>query len=354
MTATPRPSPVESRRASPLPLLAADVGGTHVRVGLVRPDADPAQPLPVFAYRKFPCADYPSLTDIIEAFINDLGGEQIEEGAIACAGFALNGGGPDDDALISVNLPWPVSPREIRERLGFRALHLVNDFEAVAHATVEMDASEVLHLSGPSSVAPGPTLVAGPGTGFGAAVWIPAPRGPVVLATEAGQAALVAGNELELALLAELLREHDHVSVEYALSGPGLLRLHAALCRLHGRASHYREPGEITAAALSGVDPDARASLEAFCGLLGGTIGDMALLYGIQGGIYLAGGILPQLRDFLPQSSFVARFLNKGAMRQALERIPVKLVEHGRLGVIGAARWYLDRRQDGRVMQGDP
>jgi glucokinase len=38
----------------------------------------------------------------------------------------------------------------------------------------------------------------------------------------------------------------------------------------------------------------------------------------------------------------VPRFLNKGSMREALERIPVKLVEHGQLGVVGAARWYLD------------
>jgi glucokinase len=29
-------------------------------------------------------------------------------------------------------------------------------------------------------------------------------------------------------------------------------------------------------------------------------------------------------------------------MREALEAIPVTLVEHGQLGVIGAAGWYLD------------
>jgi glucokinase len=28
-------------------------------------------------------------------------------------------------------------------------------------------------------------------------------------------------------------------------------------------------------------------------------------------------------------------------MRAALERIPVRLVEHGQLGVLGAANWYL-------------
>ena len=81
-------------------------------------------------------------------------------------------------------------------------------------------------------------------------------------------------------------------------------------------------------------------------GLLGSVVGDMALLYGVQGGVYLAGGILPKIRDFLIGSSFVPRFLNKGSMREALERIPVKLVEHGQLGVVGAAKWYLEQHQD--------
>jgi glucokinase len=31
-------------------------------------------------------------------------------------------------------------------------------------------------------------------------------------------------------------------------------------------------------------------------------------------------------------------------MRSLLERIPVKLIEHGQLGVIGAASWYFDTR----------
>ena len=73
------------------------------------------------------------------------------------------------------------------------------------------------------------------------------------------------------------------------------------------------------------------------------------LQYGVTGGVYLAGGILPQIRDFLLNSTFVERYLNKGPMREALERIPVKVVEHGQLGVIGAASWYLGHRDDPRV-----
>lgn len=320
--------------------IAADVGGTHVRIGLVRGSADPAAPVSVLDYRKYACADYPALADILQDFLSHLGGARITRGVIASAGYPL-----EDGTVITNNLPWRLSPAQIREQLGFDDFRLVNDFEAVAHASAQVDASQVLQLTGPSAApARGPTLILGPGTGLGAAVWIPTGKRAVVLATEAGQAALTAGNALEMALLTEMLKTRAHVPVEYALSGPGLMNLHAALCAVRGQANPHTTPGEITAAALDGSDPLARESLDVFCGLLGSVVGDMALLYGVQGGVYLAGGILPKIRDFLIGSSFVPRFLNKGSMREALERIPVKLVEHGQLGVIGAARWYLDQR----------
>lgn len=339
MVAIANPLPVDAKRGG-RPFIAADVGGTHVRIGLVAASDDRAQPVKVLRYRKYVCADYPGLAEILEDFVAGLD-VTVDAGAIASAGYPL-----DDGTLITVNLPWQVSLKEIRARLGFREFRLVNDFEAVAHAAAYVDASEVLRLTGPETAPRGPTLVVGPGTGLGAAVWIPTAHGAVVLATEAGQAALTTGTALEMALLQQLLRSRDHVPVEHALSGPGLMNLHGALCALHGTTHDYTTPGDITAAAVSGKDARAEETLSVFCGLLGSTVGDMALLYGVQGGIYLAGGILPQIRDFLLQSSFVERFLNKGPMREALERIPVKLVEHGQLGVIGAANWYLDRTRE--------
>jgi len=317
------------------PFVAADVGGTHVRVGLVQAGAG-AAPLQVLAYSKFRCADYAGLADILREFIAGLpASTPARVAVIASAGYPLA-----DGTVITANLPWRLSPAEIRAVLGLEAVHLVNDFEAVAHAVAHLGASEVLQLTGPERIAPGPILVLGPGTGLGAAVWIPTANGPVVLATEAGQAALAVGTELEMALLRQMLGQRSHVSVEHALSGPGLMNLYTALCTLRGATPVFTRPGDMTAAALDGGDALARESLEVFCGLLGSTVGDMALLYGVQG-VYLAGGILPHIRDFLVRSDFTARFLNKGPMREALERVSVRLVEHGQLGVIGAASWYL-------------
>ena len=208
------------------PFVAADVGGTHVRIGLVQAGS----PLQVLAYSKFRCADYASLADIVREFIASLpGGTPVRVAVIASAGYPLA-----DGTVITANLPWRLSPAEIRDSLGLDAVHLVNDFEAVAHAVAHLGASEVLQLAGPARIAPGPILVLGPGTGLGAAVWIPTANGPVVLATEAGQAALAVGTELEMALLRQMLGQRSHVSVEHALSGPGLMSRYSALCARRG------------------------------------------------------------------------------------------------------------------------
>ncbi|MGB3393932.1 MAG: glucokinase family protein [Stenotrophomonas sp.] len=331
--------PAHAPFTSAVQLIAADVGGTHVRVGLIRAGTGAGSDVEVLDYRKYRCADHPSLGAILADFASQH--PPVAECVIATAGYAR-----EDGTVISINLPWPLSTRRIRDDLGFRAVHVVNDFEAVAHAAAHMDASQVLQLAGPEQAGHGPVLVVGPGTGLGAAVWIPAGKRSVVLATEAGQAALAPTTELEIAVLRQLLRERSHVSIEQVLSGPGLLKLYHALCAVRGATPVHATPDAVSAAACDGGDALASETLELFCAFLGSAVGDMALFYGIQGGIYLAGGILPRLAAFIQSSRFVERFLNKGPMAEALQRIPVKLVEHGQLGVIGATRWYQARGDD--------
>jgi glucokinase len=316
-------------------LLAADVGGTYARVGLVRTGAD--API-VSGYRKYRCADYPSLAAILRDFLASVQQTPIRHGAIACAGYAL------DDALINTNLPWPVSLSQIRRELGLDDLLLVNDFTAIACATGYVTTQEATCIAIAAEPLHGPVLVVGPGTGLGAAVRIPGAP-PVILSTEAGQAALTPSTEFEIEILRRLLRDASHVPVEQVLSGPGLANLHAAIGALRGAAPAALTPSQITQAAIEDKDPLALESLRVFCDWLGSVVGNLVLLYGAQGGVYLAGGILPQIKQVLLQSNFVERFRDKGAMRALLERVPVSLIEHGQLGVLGAASWYLNQRR---------
>jgi glucokinase len=225
---------------------------------------------------------------------------------------------------------------ELRERLGLRQLRVVNDFEALAYATQYLQPHEsVAVIEAPSSA--GPVAVVGPGTGLGCALLLPGGKGATVLPSEGGHVALAPGNEREMDLLRLLARGRDYVHTGHVLSGPGLVNLYRALGELDGMPAVHAEPERITAAALAGDDALALETLRMFCAMLGGFVGDLAVLFKASGGVFLAGGILPQLSDFLPRSEFRARFFNKGVMRDFLAGVPVRLIEHGRLGVLGAA-----------------
>jgi glucokinase len=332
------------RDAAPAPaaFLAADVGGTHARVGLV--SGDGRGPVTVRAYQRYACAQWPSLTAILRDFVATLGASvRVRACAVASAGYVLG------DAIVNDNLPWPVSIRDIREGLGIERLAVVNDFEAVAYAAQFLaDADTVPVIENTLPRGEGPVLVMGPGTGLGSAVLLPGQPHATVLPTEAGQIALAPGDERETEILRLFARERAHVPYEHALSGPGLVNLYRALATLRGAPAAVDEPAEVTRRALERSDALAVETLDVFCGLLGGFVGDLAMLYGARGGVFLAGGILPQIRDLLPGSRFAERFHNKGVMRAFLQQVPVRLMEHGQLGVIGAAGMFLDgRARDG-------
>jgi len=327
------------------PFIAADVGGTHARIGLVIGGAIGKTPVDVLHYHRYSCSEWPSLVAMLQDFVAQLANtphaaaaQHVDRCALACAGYVL------DDAIVNENLPWPVPIGPIRQGLGVDQLAVINDFEAVAYAAQFIDAADtrpIIETVQPTTE--GPTLVMGPGTGLGAAVLLPGHPRAQVLPTEAGLVALAPGSEREIEILRVLGRDRAYVAYEDVLSGPGLLRLYRALCELRGSEPDLQTPAQITGAALSGSDGAALESLQVFCGLLGSFVGDLVLLYRASA-VYLAGGILPQIQPFLQTSAFAERYFNKGVMRPYLQQVSVRLIEHGQLGVMGAAGWFLDTR----------
>lgn len=329
------------------PFIAADVGGTHARIGLVLATSSGRQPVSVLHSHRYRCADWPDLGTILDDFMaqpETAGHTAVRQpvhcGVVACAGRVL------DDAIINENLPWPVSISALRSHAGLTELDVINDFDAVARAAQFLDVDDTRPVIEPAyPSASGPVLVMGPGTGLGSAVLLPQTGRAQVLPTEAGQISLAPGNEREIEILRVLARGGRRVSFEDVLSGPGLTNLYRVLSELRGEPATLALPADISAAALVGSDATALETLEVFCALLGSFAGDLAMLYGTSGGVFLAGGILPQIHGFLRGSRFTERFLDKGAMRAFLQQIPVRLIEHGQLGVIGAASWFLEERR---------
>ena len=329
--------------AAHAPFLAADVGGTHARIGLVRPSSDSksGERLSILHYRKFACADYTHLHDILREFTAAAGGPSAVQACIACAGL-LRG-----DELINANLPWRVSLSRLRDSLKLDRVVLINDFKAVAYAAHFHGVTESTLIAGGGEIDTSlPRLVVGPGTGLGTAVLIPGKGQPSILATEGGHAALAARSELELEILRHLGRGSMHVPSEQIFSGPGLLALYRALCTLRAARAAFESPAQITAAALAQNDALAVEAVDVFCAWFGSLIGDLIMLLGAYGGVYLAGGVLPQIAPLLRTSGFAGRLSDKGVLRDVLARVPVHLIDHGQLGVIGAAHWFLDNEYE--------
>ncbi len=75
-----------------------------------------------------------------------------------------------------------------------------------------------------------------------------------------------------------------------------------------------------------------------FCAMLGTIAGNLALTLGAQGGIYIAGGIVPKLGDAFAQSQFRERFEAKGRFRDYLAAIPTYVIVRPFAALLGAAK----------------
>jgi glucokinase len=340
---------VHAAPATGRPFLAADIGGTHARLALVRARDGG---IDILDQHKYLCADFSGLAPIVTDFLGTRG--MVEDAAIGCAGLRRG------DTIVSLNLPWPVSLPEIRA-LGIARAAAVNDFVAVAHATQCMGPNDGVLLTpdakpddahptdarstgarstGARSTEPGPVLVVGPGTGFGAALRVPVGERWLVLPSEAGQVSLAPGNARERDVLAQLQGGAGYVSAEQVVSGPGLLRLYRTLCVLERGEPACDSPAAVAAAAAVGGDARAVEAVAIFCAKFGSLLADTVMVTGAVR-VFVAGGIVQKILPQLQRSDFVARFLDKGAMRQVLERVPVRLIDHPHKGVIGAASWYV-------------
>lgn len=328
-----------------MPFLAADVGGTYARVGLMQASQSKGREVDVLAYRKLACAQFSGLAELLQSFVQENVQTTVRHCVLACAGHVTG------EEVLNDNSPWPIHPAQLRQAMALDDVAVLNDLEALAYAIHTRPDSSARLLCGPDTQVDGPILVIAPGTGLGAAVRLPASAGGRVLATEAGQMDYAPNSMREREVLAWLAPQGGYMAYERVVSGPGLLILYSALCGLRGETPSLDTPEGITAAAAACVDARAVEAVEIFFASLGSFAGSLAMTFMTTGGVYLAGGFLHSMLALLERSAFEERFLHGRSVRAFLSRVPVRVTEHGRKGVLGAARWYLTR---GESMGTDP
>ena len=115
-----------------------------------------------------------------------------------------------------------------------------------------------------------------------------------------------------------------------------MVNLYDALCDIEGRRASFVTPADVLAQARTG-DAMALAAVERFWRILGATAGDFALAYGATGGVLLAGGVAPRMREVLTSGGFRGAFEAKGRFAPYLSAIPTNLVVNPYLALLGAA-----------------
>ncbi len=307
------------------PRLLADIGGTYARFVI---ETAPGRFTHAASLR---CADHADFHAAVTAFLATLPQGPLQHAAIAIANPV------EGDQVRMTNYHWRFSIEEMRQRLHFETLVVVNDFTALAMALPRLGPTQRRQVGGGSPRQHSVVGLLGAGSGLGMSGLIPAHDGHIALGTEGGHTSFAPRDEREMAILQYALTQFSHVSFERLLSGPGIELIYRALRLRAGRPAKALRAPEITAHALDASDADCVETLEVFCAVLGTAAANLGVTLGAMGGIYIGGGIVPRLGDYFDRSPFRARFEDKGRFSDYLKAIPTYVVTAEQATMFGAS-----------------
>ncbi len=304
--------------------LVADIGATHARFQLADRERLLEQPLILKT------AQFDSAQTLLAQVRRELGVSSLGRVLFAIAGPA------DEQGNIRVTNTGLMFDQAVCRQILAAPTRLVNDFYALAHGVPHFVNT---HQLGGGAVIHGNKALLGPGSGLGMATLVPelsARPGWRVVASEGGHANLAPASALETELLQWLMAEHSHVCWETVLSGSGLQNLYRAVAAIWGTQPEDLTPSDISTRGQTMQDPVCHQTLETFCSLLGSAAGNLALTVTAVGGVYIGGGILPQIKEFVQSSPLRRRFEERGQMSDYVAQIPILLVADPHPGLLGA------------------
>lgn len=310
------------------PRLIADIGGTFARFALeVAPH--------VFEQSaSLRCEDFSDFHAAVTAYLSGLTG--VAHGDIKHAAVAIANPVAGDEVRMT-NYHWQFSIEQMRQRLNFDNLVVVNDFTALAMAVPSLSAQQRRQFGGGTAVPRSVVGLIGAGTGLGVSGLIPADDGWIALGTEGGHTSFSPHDEREVAILQYAWRTYSHVSFERLASGAGIELIFRALTDHAGLPERNLDAPEITRLALDGSDALCKETLDVFCAILGTAAANLAVSQGAFGGIYIGGGIVPRLGLYFDQSPFRARFEDKGRFTEYVKGIPTFVITATDATLLGAS-----------------
>jgi glucokinase len=301
----------------------------------------------------YPSPKYETLAEIIQLFLNK---HKHSKENVYCMCLAVAGPVSSNRATIT-NLPWVIDGSELSLAFRMECVSLINDFAGIGYGLLALEPGDLElvqnPVTGPNVPQPEPNpvkAVIGAGTGLGECFLTHNGVNYDVHAAEGGHADFAPRNEVEYKLMEYIKKAAavDRVSVERVTSGLGIPRIYEfislskpGLASKDIEAQIKSKPAEvgrvISEAAHRGACPICVEAMDVFMQTYGAETGNLALKTLPLGGIYIAGGIAAKNMAALRKNNqFIDSFLAKGRMRTILERMPIYLIKHPQVGLLGA------------------
>lgn len=303
--------------------LIADIGGTNARFGIVDQSG-------LHDLQTLECKDYGGPAEAAQTYLKNLNKNIAPSvGVFAVAGPVMG------DLVNFTNLRWSFRASRVQSELKLDYFEIMNDFKAVALAIPDIDSSLIQKIGGGEKIEGQAIGVLGPGTGLGVASLIWDGEQYIAQPGEGGHVTMAARSLREFQIFEELKVKYHHISAERVCSGKGLENLYAAIRALDKKSAPDRTAKQISKDGMSGACVICKEALDLMLLFLGRRAADLAVTLNAHSGIYIAGGIPTKLGDYFLKSKFMEEFQSKGRMSEKMKQIPVYMVQHDAIGLLG-------------------
>jgi glucokinase len=322
-------------------LLFGDIGGTNARVAFGHFNQNQ---LIIEKIKIYKSADHKQFEDILSLFMAE---HAIDVKTISGVCFAAAGPVKQGEVKFT-NLSWNLSETKIRKHLGIPHALLLNDFAAAGYGIHTLVAEDVVTFNGPSNQANTEIKsIIGAGTGLGMAHISYNNGQPVIHASEGGHVDFAPVGQTQQKLFNYLKTKLHRVSVERVLSGYGVKNIYEFLRdTIYTNTDDYallekqiKETATSAATVILDNTPNfaiAKHCQDLFLEIYAQAISNLALTTLPFGGLYVAGGIAPKLKDYFNETSFKNHLFDKGRMSGLIQEIPMHIILDTTTGLKGA------------------
>jgi len=313
-------------------VLAADVGATKTNLANFKSSGED---LSVVKENTYVTKNFPDIEKMIADFLSN---QNIPDRIVlGVAGPVLNG------KVKITNLSSEIDGANISARFKQTPVSLINDLEATAYglAVLEEKDIHVIHTGEPVT---GNIAIIAPGTGLGEAgmYWDEEACHP--FPSEGGHCDFAPRTALDTELFHYLQKKYGHVSWERLISGPGIAAIYDFLHQEKGREEPTWLSKKMKDANKSIVVTENAANaaicketMEFFIRYLAWESGNLVLKFKATGGLFIGGGIIPEIVNTMDKKVFIDQFSDFGRFKPFLQRVPVKVILNEKTAMLGAA-----------------